>query len=189
MSNRLSALIPVLMMLLLVALTYFLDRWVQPAPPPQDGKNRHDPDYFIDNFEALRYNPDGSLRYRLTASRLTHYPDTDSADLTTTRLISYSRNSGPVTLTGDQAHTTAQGKRVDMTGHVEVTRPSNTRQGTLYVRTQALTIYPDDQTATTRAPVVIDTDHLHLTGTGMDFDQANHILKLHANVRARYVKQ
>lgn len=188
MQARLSSFIPVLVMLVLAGLTYFLDHWVQAPVATPDGKNRHDPDYFLEDFEALRYNPDGSLRYRLFAARMLHYPDDDSSDLSATRLFSYKQGAEPVSISGDEARVTQNGKRVDFHTHVEVLRPGAPPQGTLRVRTEALTVYPDDEYATTRAPVVIDTDRLHMTGTGMDFDQKTRTLQLHSQVRARYAK-
>lgn len=188
MQTRLTSFLPIILMLALAGLTYFLDRWVQPPAPALDGKNRHDPDYFIEHFEAVRYNTDGTPRYRLFAERLLHYPDDDSSDLSATRLISYRQNASPVTLSGKAARVTQNGKRVDLHENVEVTRPDSGSHGTLRVRTSALTVYPDDEYATTRAAVVIDTDRLHMTGTGMDFDQRKRTFKLHSKVRARYAK-
>ncbi|MBK8015899.1 MAG: LPS export ABC transporter periplasmic protein LptC [Betaproteobacteria bacterium] len=68
-SDRLVRWYPALLLLVLGGLTLWLDQKVQPPPVPRDGSTRHDPDFVVENFSAMRMNIDGSQRYRCAARR------------------------------------------------------------------------------------------------------------------------
>ena len=87
--DRLTAAFPLLLVAALAALTFWLERLVQPTTAPRDGTTRHDPDYIVENFVAVRMGPDGLRMHQLEASRMVHYPDDDSTHLEAPRLFKF----------------------------------------------------------------------------------------------------
>ena len=81
MKDRVALWFPLGIMALLAALSYWLDRSVQPTTPKRDGSTRHDPDYTVESFSATRLSPDGTPQYVLAAAKMAHYPDDDSTHL------------------------------------------------------------------------------------------------------------
>jgi len=45
----------------------------------QDFNNRHDPDYYIENFIATGLDENGQRRFVIKADRMAHFPDDDTA--------------------------------------------------------------------------------------------------------------
>jgi lipopolysaccharide export system protein LptC len=103
LNDRLVAWSPLVLIALLAALTFWLDRKVQPAAGLPDGNSRHDPDFMIEGFSAVKMNPDGTRRYALSARRLMHYPDDNSTQLDTPRLVYFDYERAPVTVRSDTA--------------------------------------------------------------------------------------
>ena len=62
--GRWHALYPVVMIGLLAALTLWLNRAMNFEPVRQDGKLRHDPDYFVDNLNGKRFDDKANYNIR-----------------------------------------------------------------------------------------------------------------------------
>jgi hypothetical protein len=58
MKDRFASLFPLAMLVLLAALTFWLNRVIQGDNPR--GPQRHDPDYWVEHFEVRRFNPTAS---------------------------------------------------------------------------------------------------------------------------------
>ena len=85
--DRLFAWSPAILLLLLAILTWWLDAKVR-SPQDLPGAATDDaPDFYIEGFNAVRMNPDGSRRYELTGKRLVHYSDEDSSLLSSQTLL------------------------------------------------------------------------------------------------------
>jgi lipopolysaccharide export system protein LptC len=85
-------------------------------------KERHDPDYYIENFVQTGTDETGELKYTLKAERLVHYPDDNTALLDKPHLIQYEQGKAPTHTTAESGWVSADGDEVLLTGNVRITR-------------------------------------------------------------------
>ena len=188
MTQRLAAWFPVVLLALVAAVTVWLDREVQPPERARDGKERHDPDYIVENFSALRIGPDGLARYKLSARRMVHYPDDDTTHLEAPILVNYRGSAGIVTITSKVALLSGNGEEAELIDDVHLVRAAYADKSELTMRTTWLHVIADDNIAKTDRPVQIDDANTLITSVGLEFNSETRILKLLSNVRGRYEK-
>jgi lipopolysaccharide export system protein LptC len=185
LGNRLTTLIPLVLVGLLVALTFWLDNISQPAPRSLGG-SRHDPDYIVDNLSAVRIGETGSAAYTLSAEKLMHYPDDDSTILTAPKFVSHRATPAPVTITASQAVVSANGEHVYFQDNVRVTRAASRDASELVARTDFLHVVPDLGIARTDRTVTITDAATKVTAVGLELNSETRVLKLQSNVRGTY---
>ena len=186
--DRLSAAFPVVLLALLAALTFWLDRLVQPAPAPRDGSTRHDPDYIVENFTATRMGPAGAPRYQLQAKRMLHYPDDDTTHLENPHFLSFADKQPEITIVADTALLSNEGRTVDFNGNVRTVRAPAENRSELVLTTEHLRVIPDDNIARTDGPVTIVDANTKLTAVGLELDDKAKTVKLMSKVRGSYVR-
>lgn len=188
MTQRLAAWFPVVLLALVAAVTVWLDREVQPPERTRDGKMRHDPDYVVENFSALRIGPDGMPRYALNARRMVHYPDDDTTHLEAPRLVSFRGPFAEVTATSKTALLSSNGEEAYLIDDVRLVRAAYEDKSELTMLTSWLHVVPDGNIAKTDRPVQIFNANTLITSVGLEFNNETRILKLLSNVRGRYEK-
>ncbi|MDR1890435.1 MAG: LPS export ABC transporter periplasmic protein LptC [Zoogloeaceae bacterium] len=182
------ALFPLLLMMTLAGLVYWLEISTEPLPPKADANLRHDPDATAEKFTVLRYGPDGRLHYQLVADYMEHYPDDDSSLIQTPRLTNYRPQSPDVTLIGKSALVTEEGKRVLVQENVVLTRAAFAGRPALVARTPELTVLPDEGKAFNQHPVQITQGDSWINGVGLQMDNNLGTFVLQKQVRGAYVR-
>lgn len=188
MSRHIARWLPVVLALLLAALTYWLNEVVQPNPAKRDGSNRHDPDYVINNFTATKLGPDGTPAYVLTAAKMIHYPDDDSTQLEAPRVTDYQKDRAPLHIAADSGRISKDGKDIYLSGRVKIVREAYKDSSALTVQTTYLHLIPDAGIAETDKPVTIQDAHTFVSGVGLEFNNKTRILKLLSHVKGHYDK-
>jgi lipopolysaccharide export system protein LptC len=97
--------------------------------------NSQEPDYFIENFRATVMNDIGERRYTLAAQLLQHFPQDQSMRLTEPRLVQFTGGKPMVYARADFGRFNELSKEVTMTGHVKITRKSDSTSGRSSVTT------------------------------------------------------
>lgn len=185
LSDRLALAFPVFVVVLLTALSFWLDAVVQTARP-QDTVARHDPDLIVDNFIASQTGPKGQLLHTLRARRMTHYLDDDTSQLDGPNLVHFTENGLQVTARADRAQLSGGGEDIQMSGNVQLTRAAVGDQSELVLLTEALLVTPDKNFARTDAPVVIRNATSRTDAVGLEFDYNTRQLELLRNVRTTW---
>jgi lipopolysaccharide export system protein LptC len=186
MSDRLATWAPVALLLLLAALTWWLDSKVQPASQRPDGSLRHDPDMYLEGYSATRMTPEGIKQYQLTGKRLVHYPDDNSTELQAPQLVYFDPDKATVTVKADVAHVSDGGKDVYFSGNVQLVRAPYGENPELGILTTYLHVIPERQFARTDKPVTLMEGNSTATSLGLEFDNKTRQLTLTSEVRARY---
>jgi lipopolysaccharide export system protein LptC len=106
----------------LAAGTWWLTHRAAEAPPPEAGPAAREPDYVIENFLAHAMNEAGTPKYRLSAERLLHYPDDDTAHLIEPVLVQYLARGARTTTVARTGIMPGDGSEILMRGDVQVTR-------------------------------------------------------------------
>jgi lipopolysaccharide export system protein LptC len=132
----------VISLLLFTGLAWWLPNALITPAMRLTGMERHDPDYYIENFVATSMNQQGTPRYRLEAAKLTHYPDGSDARLERPRLFQYGGANGETITTADQGLVSQNGKKLLMTGNVKVSRANGANSGS-EIATNQLTVTLD----------------------------------------------
>ena len=177
---------PLILLALLAALTFWLDRKVQPGVRSADGKSRHDPDFIMEGFSAVQMNPDGTRRYALSARRLVHFPDDNSTDLETPRLVYFDYERAPVSVRSETASATRGGDDVYFHGNVQVVRSAFDGNPELGLFTSYLHVIPDRDFAQTDKPVRIVEGNSTANAVGLEFDNSKRQFRLLSEVKANY---
>ncbi len=185
MIERLATLFPLALLVLLAALTYWLDQAVQSPAVPRPTLLRHDPDYTVDKLLATRMDVTGRVRDSLYAVRMVHFPDDDSTALTRPRFISHAHGA-PMTITSQQALVSSNGGEIHFRGDVRASRAPSANNSALVVTTEYLHVLPDDNIAKTDQPVVIQDAAMTIHAVGMELNNETRVLKLNASVRGVY---
>ncbi|HTE15143.1 MAG TPA: LPS export ABC transporter periplasmic protein LptC [Burkholderiales bacterium] len=185
MAERLSGLFPVLLLALLAALTYWLDKAVQSPSESREKEQLHNPDFTVEKLLATRMDVNGRIRDTLQAAKMRHYPDDDSTELERPRFVSLARGA-PLTVTSRQALVSSNGGNIYFHDDVHATRAAQAGKSALMVVTDYLHIMPDDSIAKTDRRVTISDANMRFEAGGMELNNETRVLKLNAGVRGIY---
>ncbi len=178
-----SALFPLVLLLTLTSLTYWL-RYVTDQPETRnDGKNRHDPDYIMYDATLRKIGESGRLEYTLKADTVTHYPDNETLDVSKPNLV-HAGKGAQVTVTADTAHVSEDNERIDLNGNVIIRRAATPKHKALTGATPALTVLPDADKAFTKSPVLVTQGTSWAKGIGLQMDMRAETYRIESRVRA-----
>ncbi len=188
MKHWTSQLYPLLVLALLAGLSFWLEQAVYLPEPKRDGKQRHDPDGFVENFTIRRFSAEGLLQYRLAAPYMQHFADDDSSLVREPRLTYYKPGAPDMHLAGGQGYAAAKGETVFFWDNVVATRDATENRPEMRARMPDLTVQPDAGIAFTDSPVEVTQGQSWMTGVGMHLDNNTSILVLQSQVRASYLR-
>ena len=183
--DRLIAWSPAILLLLLVILTWWLDARVS-APNQLGGSNESDPEFYIEGFKAVRMNPDGSRRYELTGTRLTHYGELGGTRLDSPGLLYHDYDRAPLTVNADTAEIEGGGENVYFRGNVTIDRPAFGSTPSLGLATTYLHVMPEQEIARTDQPVTMTEGNSTARAVGLEFDNKARKIQLLSTVQAHY---
>ena len=171
----------------LAALTFWLDRVLQPAPAVTRDVSNLDPDYIVDGLSASKMDAQGRLTHTLRAQKMTHYPDEDLTVLIEPRFVAYSEGEPPVTITSRQGRMSGNGENVYFEREVRVVRAPSGNTGELVVQTNFLHVIPDAKIAQTDQPVTIRDANLLVNASGLELNSETRVLKLSGRVKGTLI--
>jgi len=147
----------------------------------------HDPDYIVEDFDALSFDVNGTPHQRLIAKRLTHYMDDDTTVLDKPIMRSLG-DQEPVTVTAKRALLSSDGNQAYFMDNVRVERLSGDGQPPLTLETEYLHVSRDARTMRSNRPVLMRQGRSHVSANGMLADDRARLLSLDGNVRGTYEK-
>ena len=178
-----------MLLALLTALTFWIDKVAEPPAAKRDGSTRHDPDYIVNNFTTLRTNGFGNPRYKLEGAEMRHFPDDDSTELTKPRFSLYSFKKPTTEIIADRGQVSANGENVYFMDNVKVVRAATQQKAELSMVTDYLHIVPDQDLAKTDHPVtILQAPHTVLRANAMQFYKKQGVLNLQGRVKVHYVR-
>jgi lipopolysaccharide export system protein LptC len=178
--DRLSAWFPVLLLAVLAMLTYWLDAQVQRGARSAAAAIQ-DPDYFVEDFAAIRFGKDGSVVQHLAAKKLTHYAQGLPTQVVAPELTDTQPGKPPTRVRADLGRVSADNEQVYLTGNVVVERGVDADKKTTLV-TEFLHVLPKAERADTdRRVTITDAMGTHVGGA-MEADNKARTLKLHNGV-------
>lgn len=180
MNDRSTSLVPLAMLVLLAALTFWLSRLIEGDKPR--APLRHDPDYIVERFELRRFDTAGKLQHTLSGERLVHYPDDDTTVVSAPRLTYH--QVAPTEISAREALIGRDGKEVDLLDSVQVVRHATAGDtAPTRIETRSLKIFPDEERGLTRETVTITQGRSLVRGHGMEIDNKTGLSVLHGRVK------
>ena len=172
---------------LLAALTFWIDRAVQPPQLKRDGSTRHDPDYIISNFASSRADANGDPRFSLVGAEMRHYPDDDTTELVRPAFTQFSLKKPTTRIEGQRGQVSADGENVYFMDNVKIVRAATRSKGELTVLTDYLHIVPEQDFVQTDRPVtILQAPRTVIRGNGMEYYKKEGVFKLFGSVRVHY---
>lgn len=186
-ATRARAWLPLLPVLGILAVTYWLDQQAQPVVDTSDSLKRHTPDAIVDQFKAVTLNLQGTPRFIMSAKQLVHYADDDSTTLTDPDITALTPQRADVRMTAKRGTLSSKGDVVELIDEVKIVRASSALQSELLIETEYAKIIPDLETAQTDRAVTITDANNHVHAVGLEMDNRAHTIKLLSQVKATNV--
>ena len=146
-------------------------------------KNVNEPDYFITNFSLVRMDLTGKPSYIVSGKKLTHYPADDSSDIDQPFVRKLTPDMPPMNMNAELAHIDQNNTRLQLHRKVVVDRVASPKAQNLTLKTEALTVYPDEERMETDVPVDILTGASRIHGVGMKANNATGMVEVQNALR------
>lgn len=189
MKTRTNTLFSLVLAAGLAGLTMWLEHAVQAPARAVPNTLEHDPDFIVERFTATSLDKSGRPESRLTARRMTHYPDDETTELEEPRLVQYREQGPPVRISAERGTVTKDGEEVRLYGSVLVVRDGTKGRPPLNMETTYLQVFPKQDIARTPEAVVITEGESRLTGVGMDYNTKTRELELKAKVNGTFARR
>jgi lipopolysaccharide export system protein LptC len=184
-----TRLFPLALMLSLALLTLWLDHQVRVEGGPHPSNRRHDPDYLVSNFTTTTFSHDGHAETVLSAAELQHYPDDDSTELTSPRVMQAKPEQPRFTVRADRGKISREGDEIFLYDNVVLVREADGLRPEARMTTSFLHLLRDLSLARTDREVRFEEPGRWLTGRGMEYLNATRELFLHNDVRGYFEPQ
>lgn len=144
--------------------------------------NKNEPDYIVEKFSFVRMTPEGKPRYVISGDKLTHLPIDDSADIVNPRVKGVAPGQAPMTITAKEGRVDHGNTQVHLKGDVDIERKAAAGSQPMTLKTQALTVFPDDEIMISDLAVHIVSGNKTMSGVGMHANNATGQIALKSNI-------
>jgi lipopolysaccharide export system protein LptC len=134
--------------------------------------NKNEPDYIVEKFSFVRMTPEGKPRYLFYGAKLTHLPLDDTSQVEQPIMQNMAPGAAPMTISAMRARIYHGADKVDLLGDVDIHRPASKLGHALRLKTEALTVFPDEERMESSQKVVMTMGVSSVTGIGMKANNA-----------------
>lgn len=178
--------LPLAILMLLAALSFWIERSVQVSGGNGQAAQA-DPEGIMEDFDALRTDPAGLPQYRLSAKTLKHYSGSRLTELESPRFVQLDPEAGEVSAVAREATVSPTGEEVDLRGDVVIHRAARPGQSAMTLRTAQLLVFPERDLLRAPGAVEIEDDTQTLRAGAMEYDAERRVIKLTGRVQARHL--
>ncbi|MES2323762.1 MAG: LPS export ABC transporter periplasmic protein LptC [Pseudomonadota bacterium] len=132
----------------------------------------NEPDYIVEKFSVVRMTPEGQPRYLLSGAKLTHRPVEDVSEVEQPVMRSVAPGQSAVTIVARKARIRHAENQVDLSGAVDIARPATPASKAMRLKTEALTVFPDEDRMESSVAVQMAMGEASVKGVGMKADNA-----------------
>lgn len=173
------------LLITMLAATFFAfgSFWLLQVMQSGDGEfnpdvSKDEPDYIVEKFSFVRMSPEGKPRYLFYGAKLTHLPLGDASDVVLPVVKSLVPGAPPMTVTSLRARIHHEQNKVDLLGKVEIHRPASPTTRLLNLKTEALTVFPDEDRMQSDQKVSMMLGEATVYGIGMQANNATRQIDL-----------
>lgn len=182
MDKRTAHLWPLLMTILVGAFVAFGSYWLvhlmEGEAQVDADRFKNEPDYIVEKFSFVRMTPEGRPRYLFYGAKLTHRPFDDVSDVEQPIMQNLTPGLPPMTINAKRARIRHAQSQVDLLGMVDIYRPPSPETKGLRIKTEALTVFPDEDRMQSDQSVQMTLGPITATGTGMRANNATRQLEI-----------
>ena len=150
-------------------------------------KSSRDSDFMMENFVSKQYNASGELHYKLSASRLTHYPHNQTALIESPLVNFYNDQQAPWVAKSRSGLLREESESLILSGQVTISQdPLPAEKLPWLIASEQLTLYPKQNTILTTAPVAISGEQQYISAIGMHANTQSQRIKLLKQVRGQH---
>lgn len=135
-------------------------------------KTGHDIDYTAHDITMTRMDLTGRPQYVIDATKMVHYVDDDSGELTLPRVVGSKIGRPEMTLHADRGQTTSDGEEVRLFGNAVLTRQPWRGAAELVAKSNYMLAYPNRELAETDQPIEIVRGGSRVDAASMKYDNA-----------------
>jgi lipopolysaccharide export system protein LptC len=182
--QALSSYLPLLLMALLAASTWWLVRNTPQAPGDRaEAPLRQEPDYTMTGFAITRFAPDGRVVLRIAGEAMRHYPATDRLEIEGVRIHAIAPDGRTTDATAQRALANGDGSEVQLLGGAQVV---SQLEGTevLEVQGEFLHAFLRFERLRSHLPVRVRHGGTETRAGGLEYDHLQQQLTLNGPVRA-----
>jgi len=181
--SRVAHLLPMSLMLLLAALTLWLQYAVLDGSDGNAKLAGHDPAGIVENFNVQKLDESGRLQYTFSAPKMVHFADDGSGEVLYPRLVQISADGGNVTASANRGTINRHGEEAFLYGNVLISREATPQQPEFHARTEFLHVLAEQGISRTDHTVTITEGRSILTGVGMVVDKNRRQFTLQSQVK------
>ncbi len=179
MNHRSLPLLPIGVLALLVILTFWLSRFVQPVAVRPDAKLRHDPDLIVEHFAARKLSSTGAVEFKVRAERMTHYADDDSSKVVNVLFTAVQPGKPLLTAQSPAGRMYHGSDVIVMEDGVVIVSEATERYPQSVMHTPNLTFESENNLVKTDAGVVINSGNSRMEATSLRLDTDTRHMTLH----------
>jgi lipopolysaccharide export system protein LptC len=182
--QALSSYLPLLLMALLAASTWWLVRNTPQAPGDRaEAPPRQEPDYTMTGFAITRFAPDGRVVLRIAGEAMRHYPATDRLEIEGVRIHAIAPDGRTTDATAQRALANGDGSEVQLLGGAQVV---SQLEGTevLEMQGEFLHAFLRFERLRSHLPVRVRHGGTETRAGGLEYDHLKQQLTLNGPVRA-----
>jgi len=181
-----ARLFPLLLMLALAGLSFWLERMVREEERMHPSQRRHDPDFVVDQLTYTRFTLQGLVESTLASAKMLHYPDDESTDLIAPRIVQTRPDEPRVVVTADRGTLSQDGEEIFLYGNVMIVREAGPNGLEKRMQTSFVHVAQGRSVFLTDRDVVITDGDRVLSGRGMEYHNDTKELFLRGRVRGRF---
>lgn len=163
--------------------TTFLSFYSQPL---MQVKNDLSPDAYMEDVSAIIMDKEGKLQLKIITPKMVHYPQDDVSHLWSPQLTLYRQSPIPWHITSKFAKATQGIENVDFWENVLIRFTGDGNTPATVIKTDKLTVFPDDNIAQTEALITLNQPNLIAQSKGMYADMNSGDIKLKSQARGEY---
>jgi lipopolysaccharide export system protein LptC len=144
------------------------------------------PDSFMQDIVATMFNKDGKPTLRLIAPQLTHFPENNLTHIVTPRVTIFRTSPQPWYIDADYADAKNGIDEIRFWSNVQIRHPADTENPKTSMNTESLSVFPDQQIASTKDAVTFVQPDTTVHAIGMLANLSDGTIKLLSQAKGEY---
>lgn len=187
MTNKLSTIFVLLLILIITFITYWLKIEVEKELLIKNKNNSSGPEFYLKNFESIQTKKNGIVKFKIKAKSMKQFDYAEYAILENPYFTRF-KNMKPYSfIKSNSGKVISGGDEYLFSNNVVLTRVETKKKREMKLFTDQLDILPNIDIILTKKPVkIIQEPNIEIYGVGMKYDNKEGIIKLLSNVKVHY---